>query len=521
MTMIQPQSHLLSQEKTPSREIAAIDLGSNSFHMIVARIVNGSVQILSRLKQKVQLAEGLNENAELSQAAIERGANCLAQFAERLQGFNPQDVTVVGTYTLRQAANKQAFLTRASTVFPYQINIISGETEAKTIYAGVCHTQPETGRKLVIDIGGGSTEMIIGDDFEPIVANSRNMGCVSFAKRFFPNGEISPSYFENARQAALATIEDLAESYRQLGWENVLGSSGTIKTVYQVICATMDSNGIITPKRIKRLIEQTLQVSHFDQLTLGGLNPDRADVFVPGLAILSAVFETYGIERMRYSDGALREGIIYSLERNFQVGDVRARTAEGLYRQFNIDQAQAQRVSSTAALLCQHYTHWEAQPFAQEMQDILLWAARLHEVGVVINHKNMHKHSAYILNNMELPGFDREQQRLLTLLIRFHLGVINLNEITKSGRYSKGDILALIRLLRLAVALNRSRQASRILNKISLQTDRTFHHWQFIFEPAYLAQNLLTQNELYKENQQLKESGMSLTFKVEPFGGNE
>ena len=197
-----------------AREIAAIDLGSNSFHMIVARIINGSIQVLSRLKQKVRLADGLDEHNVLSQEAIERGVNCLALFAERLQGFAPEDVNVVGTYTLRRAVN----------------NIISGQTEAKTIYAGVCHTQPESGRKLVIDIGGGSTEMIIGDDFTPLVAESRHMGCVSFAKKFFPNGEISKENFEQARQSAVNKIEDLSWEYRKLGWQSVLGSSGTIKT---------------------------------------------------------------------------------------------------------------------------------------------------------------------------------------------------------------------------------------------------------------------------------------------------
>lgn len=298
-----------------AREIAAIDLGSNSFHMIVARIINGSIQVLSRLKQKVRLADGLDEHNVLSQEAIERGVNCLALFAERLQGFAPEDVNVVGTYTLRRAVNNDEFLRQAATVFPYPINIISGQTEAKTIYAGVCHTQPESGRKLVIDIGGGSTEMIIGDDFTPLVAESRHMGCVSFAKKFFQNGEISKENFEQARQSAVNKIEDLSWEYRKLGWQSVLGSSGTIKTVYQVITATLDPNGIITAERLQNLIDRTLQASHFEELNIAGLNPDRVDVFVPGLAILSAIFDVFGLENMRYSGGALREGVIYSLEK--------------------------------------------------------------------------------------------------------------------------------------------------------------------------------------------------------------
>ena len=210
------------------REFAAIDLGSNSFHMIVARIVNGSIQVLSRIKRRVRLADGLDEHRILSQEAIQRGVDCLALFGDRLQGFSPENVRVVGTYTLRRALNNADFLAQAAKVFPFPIQIISGQDEARLIYAGVSHTQPEKGRKFVIDIGGGSTEMTIGDDFEPLRAESRHMGCVSFAKRFFPNGALTESRFRAAYQLAMEKLEDLEAEYRELGWEHVLGSSGTI-----------------------------------------------------------------------------------------------------------------------------------------------------------------------------------------------------------------------------------------------------------------------------------------------------
>lgn len=464
-----------------AREIAAIDLGSNSFHMIVARIMNGSIQILSRLKQKVQLAEGLDENNVLNQAAITRGVNCLALFAERLQGFAPENVNVVGTYTLRRAVNNDEFLRQAKAVFPYPINIITGKTEAQTIYAGVSHTQPETGKKFVIDIGGGSTEMIIGENFTPILAESRHMGCVSFAKQFFPQGEISQLHFENARQAALMKIEDLAYEYRHLGWDVVLGSSGTIKTVHQVIMANIDPNGLITPERLQQLIKQTLQHTHFEDLKLSGLIEERADVFVPGLAILSAVFETFGIQQMRYSDGALREGVMYSLEKTFQVSNIRERTALGLAEQFTIDQAQAERVHQSVKLLSQQYRHWKKPQLAAEMIEIVLWAARLHEVGIVINHKGMQKHSAYILQNIELPGFDKEQQRLLATLVRYQINLFKLSELSKFARYDEQDVLALVRLLRLAIILNKSRQATEKTEQITLTFNRALTHWTLKF----------------------------------------
>lgn len=498
--------------RNEGREIAAIDLGSNSFHMIVARIVNGSIQILSRLKQKVQLAEGLDQNGVLSQAAITRGIDCLALFAERLQGFSAENVNAVGTYTLRRAVNKEAFLRQAQSVFPYPINIISGQAEAKMIYAGVSHTQPESGRKLVVDIGGGSTEIIIGDNFTPLMAESRHMGCVSFAKKFFPQGEISAQNFAQARQSAVNKIEDLAWDYRQLGWQSALGSSGTIKTVHQAIVANYDSEGIITAQRLAQLVEHTLKATHFSRLKLAGLNEDRADVFVPGLAILSAVFDVFQIKQMRYSDGALREGVMYSLEKNFQVTDIRQRTAEGLAAQFNLDRAQAQRVHHSALLLADQFSAWQSPQLATEMREILLWAALLHEVGIVINHNGMQKHSAYILQHIELPGFDKAQQRLLTTLVRYQIKAFKTEDIAHFTRYKAQDVLTLIRLLRLAVILNKSRQATEETSQIFLKTDRTLTRWQLEFAADYLQHNPLIKKELAIEQAILRENGGDLLF---------
>ena len=501
------------QSYRPPQEIAAIDLGSNSFHMIIARIVNDSIQILSRLKQKVQLAEGLDEQGVLNQAAIQRGVNCLALFAKRLRGFAPENVNVVGTYTLRRAINHDEFLRQAKSVFPYPIHIISGQTEAKTIYAGVSHTQPEKGRKLVVDIGGGSTEMIIGDDFTPIIAESRHMGCVSFAKKFFPKGEISPEHFQSAYQSAVEKIEDLSAEYRHLGWQSVLGSSGTIKTVHQVIASTLDPTGIITAERLHTLIEQTLQVRHFSELNIIGLNPQRTDVFVPGLAILNAIFAVFNIDRMRYSDGALREGMIYGLEKDFQVADIRARTAAGLAKQFNLDEAQAERVAQTAERLARQYLAQCNSATAAEIGEILLWAARWYEVGIVINHKNLQKHSAYILQNIELPGFDREQQCLLALLVRYHQGGFKQSELPKFARYPKQDVIAFIRLLRLAVIVNSARQATQPVAQMTLQIGgNEMSDWTIKFTPNDLNQNPLIQNELFEESQLLSSLNLGLNF---------
>lgn len=493
------------------REFAAIDLGSNSFHMIVARIVNGSIQILSRIKRKVRLAEGLDENRILSQEAIGRGVDCLSLFAKRLQGFAPENVKVVGTYTLRRAVNNAEFLEQAQKVFPYAIQIISGQEEAKLIYAGVSHTQPEQGRKLVVDIGGGSTEMTIGEGFKPLRAESRHMGCVSFAKHFFENGQLDRSRFENAYRVAMDKIEDLAWEYRELGWENVLGSSGTIKTVSKVLVANGYRDGLITESRLQMLIERCLAFDSLLKIELDGLSEDRADVLVPGLAILLALFHTFQIQTMRYSDGALREGIMYGWEKGFQVENIRQRTLEALVEQFDIDQQQALRVKETAQRLFAQIPMWKNRRQIKELGSILKWAGLLHEIGIGINHRGVHRHSAYIIANLELPGFDSEQQQLLALLMRFHLKSFNRSDLRSTNRFQHRDILTLLRLFRLSVLLNRARQATVAAENLKLTFEQAV--WCLEFDEGFLRRNPLILADLEEEKRLLEKVGLALQFK--------
>lgn len=490
------------------REFAAIDLGSNSFHLIVARIVNGSIQILSRVKRKVRLAEGLDEQYQLSEEAIDRGVECLALFAERLKGFSVENVKVVGTYTLRQAVNNQQFLAKAKTVFPFPIDIISGKEEARLIYTGVCHTQPEKGRKLVIDIGGGSTEMSIGDDFLPLKAESRNMGCVSFAMQFFPNGELSKNRFKDAYQVAMDRIADLAESYKKLGWQHVLGSSGTVKTVSQVLMANGFSDGLITETRLQFLIKRCLGFKSLHHIKLDGLLSERADVLVPGLAILLALFHTYQIDTMRYSDGALREGVMYSLENRFQVEDIRARTAMSLSQNFHIDQAQAERVKQSALQLFEQIQHWKNRYQVNEFRALLSWACVFHEMGLTLNHNGMQYHSAYMLSHLDLPGFDIEQKRLMATLVKHHIKSFKRRDTASTARYQRRDILTLVRILRIAVLLNKSRQATNQANNVQLSVKN--NEWFLTFEPDFLAQNPLIAQDLLDEQHHLAQLELTL-----------
>ncbi len=485
-------------ESNKPQEFAAIDLGSNSFHMVIARVVNGALQILSRLKQRVLLAEGLESNNVLNEESIARGIACLALFAERLRGFPESNVTIVGTHTLRQAVNAKAFLKLATTVIPYPIEIIAGQEESRLIFMGVAHTQPEKGRKLVVDIGGGSTELVIGEDFEPVMAESRRMGCVNFAQSFFPGGDISKKNFRRARLAASQKLKDLSLQYRIQGWEHTLGASGTIKSIHEVLVAMGKKDGLITIERLNLLVDQVLLYKSFSSLSLPGLSEERQPLFVAGLAILCGVFDSLGIDgALRLSCGALREGVLYEMERRFRHKDIRSRTAKSLADHYGIDREQAKRVLKTTELL---YAQWMVQNrklIQPQLEALLKWAAMLHEVGLSINQSGMQRHSAYILQNSSLPGFNQEQQLLLTALVRLHRKAIKLEELPHLNLFKKKHYLPLIQLLRLSILLNNQRQSTLKPESLYLLTHD--NHWTLFFPFGYLSQNNLVQLSLAGE----------------------
>ncbi|MCL2892546.1 exopolyphosphatase [Brenneria tiliae] len=497
------------------QEFAAVDLGSNSFHMVIARVVNGALQVLSRLKQRVHLADGLDGQNRLSEEAMERGLSCLALFAERLQGFSALNVSIVGTHALRQATNAQEFLRRAAEIIPYPIEIISGHEEARLIFMGVEHTQPEKGRKLVIDIGGGSTELVIGEDFEPMLVESRRMGCVSFAQQFFPNGEISAANFKRARLAAAQKLETLAWEYRIYGWQYALGASGTIKAAHEILVEMGEKDGLITPERLEMLRDHVLRFKSFKALSLPGLPEDRQSVLVPGLAILCGIFDVLAIKELRLSDGALREGVLYEMEGRFRHQDIRIRTAQSLAGHYNIDREQARRVRETTESL---YAQWARQNpglVHPQLEAILNWASMLHEVGLGINHSGMHRHSAYILQNTNLPGFNQEQQLLLALTVRLHRKAIKLEEFPRLNLFKKKQYLPMVQLLRLATLLNNQRQATTTPATLRLLTDD--NHWTLIFPAGFFAQNTLVQLDLEREQEYWKDvAGWKLNIEEEP-----
>jgi exopolyphosphatase / guanosine-5'-triphosphate,3'-diphosphate pyrophosphatase len=505
----------ISHKSTPKpQEFAAIDLGSNSFHMVIARVVDGAMQVLGRLKQRVHLADGLDAQNRLSEEAIQRGLSCLALFAERLQGFSPANVTIVGTHTLRQAINAEEFLQRAADVIPYPIEVISGNEEARLIFMGVEHTQPEKGRKLVIDIGGGSTELVIGEDFEPQLVESRRMGCVSFAQLYFPKGEISPENFRRARLAAAQKLETLSWQYRLHGWQYALGASGTIKAACEVLLAMGEKEKLITPERLDQLYSEVIKHKSFAALSLPGLSEERKVVFVPGLAILCGVFDALAIRELRLSDGALREGVLYEMEGRFRHQDIRSRTAQSLANHYAIDSDQARRVLETTEQLYLQWLDQNPKLANPQLSALLKWAAMLHEVGLTINHSGMQRHSAYILQNTNMPGFNQDQQMLLAMLVRFHRKAVKMDEMPRFTLFKKKQFLPLVFLLRLGTLLNNQRQATTRPDSLKLSTDDG--HWTLTFPTGYFSQNTLVQLDLEREQSYWNEvTGWNLILQEE------
>ncbi|UTM56665.1 exopolyphosphatase [Photobacterium sp. CCB-ST2H9] len=488
------------------REIAAIDMGSNSFHMVVARVVGHSLQIVSRHKQRVHLADGLNDNMELDQAAIQRGLSCLAMFAERIQGFDPENVRIAATYTLRQARNAQVFLMRAESVLPYPIEIIPGTEEARLIFLGVAHTQHEPGQKLVVDIGGGSTELIIGEGFEPKLQYSKHMGCVSYNLHYFPEGKISAKAMANAQMAALQKMESIASQYKKLGWEAAIGASGTIKAIREVIIAQGHADGIITKERLEEVVKRVTACKHSDELALPGLTDDRKPVFAAGVAILSAVFSALKIEGMVFSDGALREGLLYEMEERFRHSDIRSRTAIAMATQYNVDIDQANRVRDTAE---QIYRQATSNGTHTELAALLSWGAQLHEVGLSISYPGFHRHSAYLLRHSTMPGFNLEEQTVLATLVRFQRKSLKLDEMPELSIYKRKHLYPMIRALRLAVALHGQR-TDEALPSMVLTADK--EKWLLSLPDGWQTNNRLLAADLTKEQDYWRKAGWELVI---------
>ncbi|MFG0772109.1 exopolyphosphatase [Vibrio plantisponsor] len=493
-----------------SREIAAIDLGSNSFHMVVAKVVDQDLQLISRHKQRVRLASGLDSLGNLDNPSIERGLECLAMFAERIQGFEPENVRIAATHTLRRANNAHIFIQRAREVMPFPIEIIPGSEEARLIYLGVAHTQPQSDSMLVVDIGGGSTEMIIGKGFEAELVNSKQMGCVSYTHQHFANGKLSKKNFAQAILAAEQKLESMASKYRKKGWQSAFGSSGTIKAIHEVLIGLGDEDGIITPDRLNKLIEKLCEWNKIDDIDLPTLTDDRKPVFAAGVAILSAIFKDLHIKEMHFSDGALREGLLYEMEDRFKYSDIRLRTTENLAAKHLVDLEHAAQVKGYARDFLDNVSSELGLKAGSELFDLLEWSALLHEVGLSISLQAFHRHSAYILRHTNMPGFNSEQQLVLSTLVRFQRKALKLNEMNDFSLFKKKHITGLIRVLRLAILVNGQRNDDALPElTLSAKDDE----WTLsCVDKDWLENNKLLHADLLTEQEYWRAVGWDLKF---------
>ncbi|WP_319238081.1 exopolyphosphatase [uncultured Propionivibrio sp.] len=437
-------------------QVAAVDLGSNSFHLQIGRVLDDQIYSLDTLKEPVRLASGLTPDKLLDESAQQRALATLGRFGERLRGFQSGAVRAVATNTLRVAKNARVFLPQAEAALGFPIEVIAGREEARLIYIGAAHALPPTrSKRLVIDIGGGSTEFIIGKKVEPLMMESLYMGCVSYSLRFFPDGKVDKRRLLEAEVSAAREVQLIAQKYREAGWTETAAASGTARAIADLL----EMNGLnpggasgISRDGLMTLRGLLLRAGSVAQLRLDGLRADRVPVLAGGIAIMSAIFTTLGIDRMIYSEGALRLGVLYDLLGRYQQHDMRDATVRQFMRRYQVDLRQAARVQETALTLLRRMVDVTQPENLSELR-LLEWSAALHEIGLSISHSGYHKHGAYIAANADMPGFSRKDQERLSFMILGQRGKLErVNSIPVSDALWRS-----VFCLRLAALLHRSR----------------------------------------------------------------
>ena len=484
---------------------AAVDLGSNSFHMIIARIQDGQVEIVDREKEMVQLARGIRADGHLSVEAQGRALDCLKRFAERIRDIPRDQVRAVGTKSLRSANHAEAFVREAEKILGAPIQIISGYEEARLVYTGLSHSvRNDHNHRLVVDIGGGSTEVIIGMDYEPILMESMSVGCVTFTERYLRQAVPSRRALERVYLAACAEIEVIRQAYLDTGWTIVYGTSGTARAIADLVVAR-DGGAVISKASIDWLHEELIN----NRDLLAGVAAPRASVLPAGIAILKAVFDQLGIEVMHVSDYALKEGLLYDTVGRLSDKDSRNGTVRKLQEQYKIDAKQASRVSATALAL---WKQIDGPPLpGVSRSKILRWAAQLHEIGLSISHSSHHHHGYYLLRFSDLAGFGRFEQYILANLVRSHRKGLYPEKFEGMNEAAVAAITPLLVCLRLAVVLHRRREdiETRELPQLSV----TGNTYNLKFGKGWLVNHPLTLATLESEREQYDRIGIGLTFK--------
>lgn len=489
-------------------KMAAIDMGSNSFHMVIARIESGEVRPVQKLAEKVMLATGLNQDDCLNDEAMQRGLDCLRRFAQCLDGIEPKWVRCVGTNTLRKARNGDAFLREARKILNCPVEVVNGREEARLIYLGVSHSLAQgEGNRLVFDIGGGSTEFIIGKQFEPLLTESLHMGCVSFRERYFANGKVTEQGFKKAVIRARLELASIERAYRDQGWSSAVGASGTVKAIKNAMIENGWYHDGIELDGLYKLRDKVLSYATLDAIDIAGIKADRRSVLPSGLAILIAIFEQLGVEKARFSDGAMREGILYDMLGRHAPEDVRERTVRALMSRYSVDEPHAERVQKTALDLFQQVSSpWDLGEYCE---DWLSWSALCHEIGLVVSHSGFHKHGAYLLTYSDLPGFTRQDQKIMATLVGCHRRKLRTVLIEEILPHLQEKVRYLVMLLRLSVVLNRSRRDDLVARcGVAVDKDQV----TLTFAPGWISQQPLLLAELQQEQDAWKKMGHRLVF---------
>ncbi|RLQ21635.1 Ppx/GppA family phosphatase [Seongchinamella sediminis] len=486
--------------------LAAIDLGSNSFHLIIAKTEHGEMRPVEVLAEKVQLGAGLVDD-RLSREAIDRGLDCLSRFAQLLGSVEPQKIRVVGTHALRQAENRLDFTLPARDILGTRVDVIYGREEARLVYLGVAHTLADDAHsRLVIDIGGGSTEFIIGQRFEPQRLESLQMGCVSFSGDYFADGIINTANYQRAYNRARLETSRIRSRYSCDHWAECVGSSGTLNAIEAIVIENGWSESGISRKALSRLEKKLLKFCHFDEIKLNGLSESRRNVIVAGVAITTALFDTLGIAQLRASKGALREGVIYDLMGRLSHEDVRERTVNALVQRYSADEPTAAIVERRCATLFSATRgSWRLE---NEDWELLHWAARTHEIGMAISHKHFNRHTAYLLRNADLPGFSQEEQEQLAILTQGQRGKINTDLLDGLPRGTSRRLCYLLTIIRLAVCFKYVETLEQ-LPEFAVQADED--SLSLGFPDTWLEAHPLTHSELLNQQAYLRRIGIELS----------
>ncbi len=499
-----------NQEIRNGELLAAVDLGSNSFHLVVARYEHGELRVIDRLRDSVRMAAGLRPDGSLDDARRDKALACLARFGQRLSVLPHERVRAVATNTVRRLSSPAVFLAAAENALGHPIEVVSGREEARLIYLGVANGIPESSeRRLVIDIGGGSTEFIIGQHFDALEKESLQMGCVASTLRFFDDGKLTPKRWQRAQSEIAVELQQFAADYRAKGWSETIGSSGTAKAIGNVAQACGFCDTGISRGALEKIRDAVLACGSIDKLRLPGLAEDRMGVFAGGVAILEAAFNALDIRQMRVCETAMREGLLYDMIGRAEHRDPRTASIDALAQRYGVELAHANRVEATAiALFDSVAKDWQ---LGFEERDWLTWAARIHEIGLAIAHSQHHIHGAYIVENSDLAGFARHEQLMLAVILRCHRrkpdqSIIDI--LPERLRRSGARVTA---LLRLAVLLQRAR-GSEALPAFELKTeDKAL---QLRLPQSWIEAHPLTRTDLDQERDYLKHIDIKLQVKA-------